>query len=74
MQSTRERKERFIKSFGDRAMRDVVSAMFHRYGLGMFSDEQIEEITTDMAADAMASNKNTIRNRKIYREQLRASS
>jgi len=72
MSSTRERKERFIKSFGDRATRDVVTTLFARYGLAMLSDEQIEEVTQEMVGDAMSRNKHTIRNRRIYQRQLEA--
>ena len=69
MTSTRERKERFIKSFGKITTRDVVLGLFERYGLAMLSDEQIEEATSELVADAMATTKRTIRNRRIYRRE-----
>lgn len=69
MTSTRERKERFIKSFGKIVTRDVVLGLFERYGLAMLSDEQIEEVTSELAAEAMATTKHTIHNRRIYRRE-----
>jgi hypothetical protein len=73
MTSTRARKERFIRSFGDRAARDAVLSMFNRYGLDVLSDEMLDEATSELAADAMATTKRTIRNRRIYRRELEAS-
>lgn len=70
MTSTRERKERFIRSFGDRAVRAAVETMIARYGLGWLTDEQIHDITADMASDALATTRNVIRNRRIYQREL----
>lgn len=70
MESTRERKVRFIKSFGDRAARDAVFTMLERYGLDILSDDHLAEATSELAADAMASTKRTIRNRRVYRRQI----
>lgn len=70
MQSTRERKTRFIKSFGDRAARDAVLSLFARYGLDMLSDDLLDEATSDLAADAMATTKRVVRNRIAYRRDL----
>ncbi|MFC3706326.1 hypothetical protein ACFOOL_16385 [Devosia honganensis] len=70
MESTRERKTRFIKSFGDRAARDAVLSLFARYGLDMLSDELLDEATSEMVADAMATTKRVVRNRRIYRRKM----
>lgn len=70
MQATRERKIRFIKSFGDRAARDAVLSLFARYGLDMLSDDLLDEATSDLAADAMATTKRVVRNRIAYRRDL----
>lgn len=70
MQATRERKERFIKSFGDRAVRAAVETIIQRYGLGWLTDEQVHDITVDMASDALASTRQVIRNRRIYQREL----
>lgn len=74
MQATRERKERFIKSFGNRAVHAAVETMIDRYGLGWLTDEQVHDITVDMASDALATTRMTIRNRRIYRRELEAAS
>lgn len=70
MTSTRARKVRFIKSFGERAARDAVLSLFDRYGLEMLPDDLLEEATSELTADAMAATKRTIRNRRIYRRAL----
>lgn len=74
MKSTRERKEQFINSFGDRAALDAVKTMISRHGLIWLTDEQINDITSDMAYDVMATTKHTIRNRPIYRQSLEGKS
>lgn len=65
MRSTRERQERFIKSFDNRTVRSAVEVMVSRYGLGWLTDAQIHDITADLASDAMAETKRNIRNRRI---------
>lgn len=70
MTSTRERKERFIKSFGDRAVRDAVLALFERHGFEILSDDHLAEAASELAVDAMSATKRSIRNRRIYRRQI----
>lgn len=73
MTSTRERKERFIKSFGQHSARDAVLSMFDRYGLDVLSDELLEEATGELVAVAMSATKRTIRNRRIYQREMESA-
>jgi chromosome condensin MukBEF MukE localization factor len=51
-QSTRERRLRFIKSFGFNALEKAIMAAVHRHGAEHFlTDDQLEEITAKQVAD-----------------------
>lgn len=71
--ATRARKEQFIASFGEAQVRAAILALFFRYGLAALTDEQIDEITSDMAADAIATTRRNVRNRNIARQRLNAA-
>lgn len=47
--ATRARKEQFIASFGEIQTREAILALFFRSGLAALTDDQIDEITSDMA-------------------------
>jgi len=47
--STRATQERLIGRFSQRDIRDAVADMFRREGLSMLSDEQVQEIATELA-------------------------
>lgn len=68
--ATRERKERFIKSFEGAAVRDaamLVDRRLSRHGLSWLTDEQLDEITADLVSDARFSQTLRIRNRNALR-------
>ncbi|HAX40036.1 MAG TPA: hypothetical protein DCY10_04045 [Clostridiales bacterium] len=46
--STRERKYRYIHSFGQHAGADAVRVLYARYGLDMLSDAQLAEVVSDL--------------------------
>lgn len=70
MASTRERKERFIRSFGPNAACEAVLTLFGRYGLDMLSDELLEEITSSMVDDARATQKRNLSNRRANARRM----
>lgn len=49
--STRERKYRYIHSFGQAAGFNAVKTLYARYGLDMLSDEQLAEVVSDLTRD-----------------------
>ena len=62
--ASRERKERFILSFGDSEARSFVEYCLRRYGLSWLTDEQINEVTEDMVDAAVAKTRHVVRNRR----------
>lgn len=48
MTTSRERKERFIRSWGEDAVKVEINAAIRRYGLSLFSDEVILEIVRSL--------------------------
>ncbi len=68
--ATRERQERFIKDFNGVQGLDWSAALdrlLARHGLSFFTDEQVEDITSEMVERARFSQRLTIRNRAILR-------
>jgi len=68
--ATRERKERFIKSFDGvrgQTIRERVAACISREGWSWLTDEQINEITSDLVDDARFSQRLRVRNRNMLR-------
>lgn len=68
--ATRERKERFLRSFDAhksplRTAITAISERIYRDGLDWLSDEQLSEITADVAESARSATRRNIRNRKI---------
>lgn len=73
MTSTRERKERFILSFGKitgQTGNDAVSSLLRTYGLEVFPDWAIDEMVGDLIRYARSQTHHTIRNRRIYQRGL----
>jgi hypothetical protein len=68
--ATRERKERFIKSFDGvygQTIRDRAVACIVRNGWSWLTDEQIDDITADLVSDARFTQRLNIRNHKILK-------
>ena len=72
MPKPRERNEQLIREFGVNAPAKAVERMFARYGLGILSDEHLEEIATDMVRDWERQERLNERNRAIYAAQAAA--
>jgi hypothetical protein len=68
--STRERQERFIKSF-DRhpgsTLDDALGKLLSRHGWAWLTDEQIEEIASEVVDSARFSQRLRVRNRAALR-------
>lgn len=63
--STREKRIKFIQSFGPRAFRTAVMEALFRIGEEHFlTDEQLAEITSHHVSNARRWNSNTVRNRR----------
>lgn len=69
--TTRARQARFLASFdtwpGNTA-RDAVSGRIVRHGLEWLTDEQLADITADVAGDALDETRRRIRNRNSIRK------
>jgi hypothetical protein len=61
--ATRERKTRFIESFGQNALRTAVTEALCFYGDGFLTDEQIDILTTDQVSNAREAQHRMLRNR-----------
>lgn len=69
--ATRERKLKFIKSFGRNALVDAIMEAVHRHGAEHFlTDEQLDDITSEQVANARSANRRTVRNRNAIRSDL----
>lgn len=63
-QATRERKLKFIKSFGANAIRDAVIAALCRHGEEFFlTDEQIDDMTSTQVSDWRETGRRNRQNR-----------
>lgn len=72
MTTTRERKERFLRSFDAnksplRTAITAISERIYRHGLDWLTDEQLTEITSDVVENAMSAHRRTMRNRNALR-------
>lgn len=64
--SPREKRIKFIQSFGPRAFRTAVMEALHRIGEENFlTDEQLAEITEQQVQDARLWSRQTVRNRRV---------
>ena len=69
MQATRERKERFILSFGKSwttGGNEGVGFILYRAGLSCFTDEAIDEMVDYLIELAQQRIKSNIRNRRVW--------
>ncbi len=63
--ATREKRIKFIQSFGPYALRTCIMEALARIGEENFlTDDQLAEITEQQVQDARRWNSNTVRNRK----------
>lgn len=73
MQATRERKHRFILSFGritGQTGNDAVSSCLRTHGLELFPDWAIDEMVADCISAARSATKRNIENRRIYARMM----
>jgi hypothetical protein len=73
MTSTRERKERFILSFGKitgQTGNDAVSSCLGTHGLELFPDWAIDEMVADCISSARSAIKRNRENRAIYARMM----
>lgn len=64
--STREKRIKFIQSFGPRALYTAISEALARLGAEHFlTDEQLAEITEQQVQDARLWSRQTVRNRRV---------
>lgn len=74
MPCTRQRKERFILSFGKitgaRTGNDAVTTVLSDYGLEIFPDWAIDLMVEDCISSARSTVKRNRENRRIYAERL----
>jgi hypothetical protein len=67
MNTTRERKIKFINSFGHNAMRTAVTEAYCRNGVDWLTDEQLDEIVRDQISNWKFTKRLNRRNREINR-------
>ncbi len=70
MATTRARKAKFLASFDSlpgSTVQAAVASCLRRYGINWLTDEQLAEITSDVAGDARFSHGFKIRNRRLLR-------
>lgn len=67
--TSRERKLKWIETFGRSSLRDAVSAIMAIDGPDFLTDEQIDLITEKMVYDARDATRRKIRNRNFYRAE-----
>jgi chromosome condensin MukBEF MukE localization factor len=66
--ATRERKLKFMHSFGRKALETAIMEAVHRFGVDNFlTDEQLEEIVSVQVSDARTDTRRRVRNRRIAR-------
>lgn len=61
--ATRERKLKFINSFGPEALAERLVWALYNEGPDFLTDDQINRLTEHQAADAMATMRHTVRER-----------
>jgi len=62
-EATRERKLKFINSFGRNALKDRLCAMIDEWGDNFLNDAQINLMTERQVEDARSMVRNAVRNR-----------
>jgi hypothetical protein len=67
--TSRERKLKWIDTFGRSSLRDAVSAILAKEGPDFLTDEQIDLITEKMVYDAREKTRRMVRNRNFYRAE-----
>ncbi len=72
MNATRERKIRFINSFGRNGLRDALVEILAREGDGFLTDEQIDAIASMRVEDARFTQHHNMRERAKYQQRLAA--
>lgn len=65
--STRERKLKFIDSFGTRTLGNLVKEMLALEGHHFLTDEQLDAMTTKLVDDARFHQHHNMRQRKVMR-------
>lgn len=72
--ASREKKLKFIRSFGRKALEESIMAAVYRNGAEYFlTDEQLDEITSEQVRDARSMNQRVIRQRRATEARLAAS-
>lgn len=71
-QASRERKERFLRSFDAyggqlKVTKDAISDFLREDGIDWLTDDQLEQITARVVSNARDSVRRTVRNRAILR-------
>lgn len=64
--TSRQRKEQFINSFGERRVRDEIGIILRRDGLSIFDDEIIDEIVSSLVAENKFTRKINRQNRALH--------
>lgn len=67
MNATREKKLKFIRSFGPYALEQAVTKMLDRKEAPWLTDEQIDDITSQMVSDARWTQHHDMREREKAR-------
>lgn len=70
-EATRERKIKFINSFGRDALEKRLVWMLYEHGTDFLTDEQVNAMTERHVEDAMATNRRCIRNRRNINNRAR---
>lgn len=70
--STREKRIKFIESFGSKTFMDQVAKAIRADGMGFLTDDQIERVCEITAQDARFANRMNVRNRAIYQRRAAA--
>lgn len=69
--SSREKRIKFIKSFGRNALEKAIEAAVYRIGAEHFlTDEQLDEIVSEKAREAMFRTRFDIKQRRGLQERL----
>lgn len=64
--TSRQRKEQFINSFGERRVRDEIGFILRRDGLSIFDDETIDEIVSRLIVKTRFIQKINRQNRALH--------
>jgi hypothetical protein len=67
--TSRDRKLKWIETFGRYALENAVTAIFAIDGPDFLTDEQIDLITEKMVYDAREKTRRMVRNRNFYRAE-----